>query len=206
MEKKSSLKPRLIVFLATLLFIVIPLTFFFISLKYPPKPQKIIISFPTPTPNPTQKWQVFVNKSYHYQIKYPKKWAVKFLPSPESKTILDAEYFNDGPTVDYVQNRMSLVITNEPIEKATKLLNYEEKLTGFRTIAETKIETVQGKKIIKALITTAQLDPETKTYMETGKSYQIFIPLGQNTLTLHAKITDKDLANQMLTTFQFLEK
>lgn len=205
MGKPAIKKPSLLAFLATCLFLIIPLSIFAISLKYSPKPQRVTITFPTPTLNPTQDWQIFTNQPYHYQIKYPKKWTVKFLPFPESKTILDAQYLNDSTTVDYVHNRMSLVTTNEPIEKATRLLNYEEKATGLRTIAATKTINIAGKTVTKALITTAQKDPETNTYIETGKSYEIFIPLGQNTLTIHAKIADEHLINQMLTTFSFLQ-
>lgn len=201
---KPPMRIKVFIFSVFFLFVTIPFGAFIFSLKHPLQSQKITISFPTPTTTVQNNWQTFTNHPYGYEIQYPKGWQVKFLPMPESKTMVDGQYFNNGP-VDYIHNKISLVVTSEPIEKSKKFLNYEEAVTGLRTIADTKKTTIQGREIIKATITTAQKDSAKNEYVETGKSYQILIPLKENTLTLHAKIEDKKTADQMLSTFRFLE-
>lgn len=161
---------------------------------------------PTPTPNPASQWKLFINGNYGYQIKYPGNWYIKQLVFPDSKTIVDAQYLNDSTIIDYVNNRMSLVVTNDPIEKSLQFLNYDDKLTGFHNSSDVATVSASGREINKALIVTSQFDPITKNYFETGKSYQILIPLGENTLTLHAKLEDKAIADKILSTLTFIQQ
>lgn len=147
--------------------------------------------------------KTYTNVVYGYSIKYPKNWVIENLTQViNAENVLDAQYLNNKELVDLKNYKVSLTVNNLDIARAKQFLNFGD--AGMQNKADISTGNLEGKEIVKAVVTFSQFDQKTNQYIEEGKSYRILIPLGNNTLIINSEISEKDLVDQILSSFKLI--
>lgn len=154
-------------------------------------------------PAETANWKTYTNEKYGYSIKYPQNWFIKDVTSLiNAANVLDDQFLNDQANIDVNNFKVHITVNSTDFERSKSFLNFSD--MGLQNEAEITTALVEGKEIVKAVVTFSQYDQKTSNYVEEGKSYKILIPLGGNTLSMSSKLDDRDLVDNVLSTFKFI--
>lgn len=201
---KPWLKPLLLGFVAVIFAVLFTVAGYQLAQNKTAKQTVTSTSVASPTPNPVANWQTYTNPQYGFSFKYPSTWFIKNLTCCISPTTnLDAEFINDNSSVDSNQNqRISVVLNDEDITQAIDSLNSNG--GGVKTQMERTSTTLAGKQIEKLEITqTVYQDSEKTTPAGTNQFYIVFIPFQSHVIRITSWLEDKNIVDQILSTFKF---
>ena len=150
---------------------------------------------PTTTLDPNANWIEFISEGF--TVKHPPTWTLGQSEYTEDLYM----YFSETDTADSENYIVTLSVQNIDIEEATNNLNKGD--AGLQNSAEITYDTLNGVKIIKAVSTFSQLDPNTGKYISEPADYIILLPIGEKTIRLSSLLKDKDIIDQILSTFKF---
>ena len=143
-------------------------------------------------------WKRYTNTQYGYSYQYPQQWSIK---EATAAPILSSQYLTSvHKRSDNTSPTISINLQNKSIDQEKELLNYSSGIFLIKSQITTEI--FKGKEVVKAVMTSSEFDKKTNTYVQTGKSYQILIPMGTNTLSIFGDLTDKKTIDKIFSTLK----
>lgn len=147
----------------------------------------------SPTPDPTANWKTYSGSSFTF--KYPESWNVQ----EENDNV----YFGDSQIVNARNSKMLITILDGNLEEAKRLWEFGD-VGLLNKTEQINSEVMDGVEITKAVVSFSQYDHDLNKYVEESRSYQVLVPLSNTTtLRFYTKISEKNILDQILSTFRF---
>jgi hypothetical protein len=167
------------------------------------QPTQTSVSSPIPSASPTttnnSSWKIYTSEKFGYSIKYPESWTM----TDETNSInkLDPEtleYINlNDPQRDNWANTVILIVFSQGIDKYVN--QYKNASPNPDITRNQTVSSLNGIQIIK------EETIHRQTGSDTSETYHIIIPLKEGTLGVYGQLQDKELIDQILSTFKFTD-
>lgn len=171
------------------------------------------IYHPSPTPNQTTNWKIYINKSDHYSLKYPPSWSVEevsnsatFYPSRIPANILKQEE-KESPLIQ--EPHISIYVISTPFKESLAL-------TGKIFIIEPMAIDVDGKRgyYYQSLCAPSCGINVDLPYDNGSKILQLYLDsIGKDiidrinkTYRINLQDADEKTFKEILSTFKFLDQ
>lgn len=156
------------------------------KIKIVAKPTPVLSLAPTPTPNPTTYWSIYIDDTNDFSINYPQPWVQNSFGLADPST---------------GQTQVAITVVN--VGTASAVSNFIQTNTQANETpkAQTINEIISGQQLSKTSLTLFQQSPNGNL-VEVNKLYGIFIPLQNgNTLEVYSDISKQTIINDMASTF-----
>ena len=163
--------------------------------------QPITSLMPAQEPSQTSTWKTYTNTATGYSLDYPADWTVSEQNNDSSANQIvyfnyDGDYNGKEVVKVYFTNNVNIQKVKESGGGGDAGMGYED--------ANKKIETIEGREVIKIHRKHTALDFQTQEWVDTGESYIIYITLRTGYLILTGDIQNKQSMEEMVNTFRLL--